>query len=55
VGADKRFRGETKTTEDMLQRVEADVWYLENWSFLLDFKIIFLPFWNVVKGEENAF
>ncbi|MFD2145265.1 undecaprenyl-phosphate glucose phosphotransferase [Mucilaginibacter antarcticus] len=49
------FRGETKTTEDMLQRVEADVWYLENWSFLLDLKIIFLTFWNVVKGEENAF
>ncbi|WP_345103617.1 undecaprenyl-phosphate glucose phosphotransferase [Mucilaginibacter panaciglaebae] len=49
------FRGETKTTEDMLQRVEADVWYLENWSFLLDLKIIFLTFWNVIKGEENAF
>src|ERR1700761_6076503 len=32
------LRGETKTTEDMLKRVEADVWYLENWSFLLDRK-----------------
>ncbi len=49
------FRGETKTTDDMMQRVEADVWYLENWSFLLDLKIIFLTFWNVVRGEENAF
>lgn len=49
------FRGETRTTDDMLQRVEADVWYLENWSFLLDLKIIFLTFWNVIKGEENAF
>lgn len=49
------FRGETKTTEDMLQRVEADVWYLENWSFLLDLKIIFLTFWNVIKGDEKAF
>jgi putative colanic acid biosynthesis UDP-glucose lipid carrier transferase len=49
------FRGETKTTEDMLQRVEADVWYLENWSFLLDLKIIFLTFWNVVKGDDKAF
>jgi len=48
-------RGETKTTDDMLKRVEADVWYLENWSFLLDLKIIFLTFWNVVKGEDNAF
>ncbi|GAB2688389.1 undecaprenyl-phosphate glucose phosphotransferase [Mucilaginibacter koreensis] len=48
-------RGETKTTEDMLARVEADVWYLENWSFLLDLKIIFLTFWNTVKGDKKAF
>jgi putative colanic acid biosynthesis UDP-glucose lipid carrier transferase len=49
------LRGETKTTEAMMLRVEADVWYLENWSFLLDLKIIFLTVWNVVKGDENAF
>ncbi len=49
------FRGETKTTDEMLQRVEADVWYLENWSFLLDLKIIFLTFWNILKGDEKAF
>jgi putative colanic acid biosynthesis UDP-glucose lipid carrier transferase len=49
------LRGETKTTEAMLKRVEADVWYLENWSFLLDLKIIFLTVWNAVRGEENAF
>ncbi len=49
------FRGETKTTDDMLGRVEADVWYLENWSFLLDLKIVFLTVWNTAKGEENAF
>lgn len=49
------LRGETKTTEAMMLRVEADVWYLENWSFLLDMKIIFLTIWNVVTGDENAF
>jgi putative colanic acid biosynthesis UDP-glucose lipid carrier transferase len=49
------LRGETKTTDDMHKRVEADVWYLENWSFLLDLKIIFLTIWNAVKGDENAF
>lgn len=49
------LRGETKTTEAMLKRVEADVWYLENWSFLFDLKIIFLTVWNAVKGDENAF
>ena len=49
------LRGETKTVDAMLQRVEADVWYLENWSFLLDLKIIFLTVRNSAKGEENAF
>lgn len=49
------LRGETKTTDHILHRVEADVWYLENWSFLLDLKIIFLTFWNVIKGDDNAF
>ena len=49
------FRGETPTTESMLKRVEADVWYLENWSFLLDLKIIFSTIWISVKGDTNAF
>ena len=51
----KGFRGETRETEAMAKRVEADVWYLENWSFLLDLKIIFLTVFNSIKGEENAF
>lgn len=49
------LRGETRTTEDMAKRVEADVYYLENWSMLLDMKIIFLTIWNVVKGDKNAY
>lgn len=51
----KGLRGETNTVEDMQKRVESDVWYLENWSFLLDMKIIFLTIWNVLKGDEKAF
>ncbi|MES2589534.1 MAG: undecaprenyl-phosphate glucose phosphotransferase [Bacteroidota bacterium] len=49
------FRGETKEDVEMSNRVEYDVWYLENWFFLLDLKIIFLTVWNVFKGEEKAF
>ncbi|MFD0794972.1 undecaprenyl-phosphate glucose phosphotransferase [Mucilaginibacter litoreus] len=49
------LRGETPYTELMAKRIEYDVWYLENWSFLLDLKIIFLTVWNSAKGEENAF
>lgn len=48
------LRGETRTTEDMARRVEADVYYLEHWSFLLDMKIIFLTVWNIFKGDEKA-
>jgi len=49
------LRGETKTTEAMLERVEADVWYLENWTFLLDIKIIMLTVWKSVTGDKNAY
>jgi putative colanic acid biosynthesis UDP-glucose lipid carrier transferase len=34
------FRGETKTTTDVIKRVESDIQYLENWSFLMDCWII---------------
>jgi putative colanic acid biosynthesis UDP-glucose lipid carrier transferase len=49
------FRGETRNTEAMLNRVEADVWYLENWSFLLDLEIVFLTALILFKRDENAF
>jgi len=50
------LRGETRTVDAMLKRVEADVWYLENWSFLLDLKIIVLTIRNsFLKQHENAF
>ena len=34
------LRGETKTLDRMVERVEADLWYINNWSFLLDLKIL---------------
>ena len=36
------FRGETDTLEKMQRRVEHDLYYIDNWSFLLDMKIILL-------------
>lgn len=48
------FRGETKNLEQMRMRVEYDIWYIENWTFLLDLKIIFKTTINMFKGEENA-
>lgn len=49
------YRGETKTMEQMEGRVKLDVWYIENWSFLLDLKIIFVTVINMFKGEKNAY
>lgn len=45
------LRGETPETEDMEARIKADVYYLENWSLLLDVKIIVVTAWNMLKGK----
>ena len=49
------FRGETKDLSEMEGRVKQDVWYIENWTFWLDIKIIFLTIINMIKGEEKAY
>lgn len=49
------FRGETKDPKEMELRVRADLWYLENWSFLLDIRIVFLTIFNMIRGEEKAY
>ncbi|RDJ99499.1 undecaprenyl-phosphate glucose phosphotransferase [Paraburkholderia lacunae] len=48
------FRGETDRIEKMQGRVEHDLYYLRNWSFGLDMRIVFA---TVVKGfvHRNAY
>jgi putative colanic acid biosynthesis UDP-glucose lipid carrier transferase len=48
-------RGETKELKDMQRRVDYDIWYIENWSFLLDLKIIWRTVVNMVRGDKNAY
>ncbi len=48
-------RGETQTVEEMEERIKRDVWYIENCSFLLDLKILFLTVFNMFKGEKKAY
>ena len=49
------FRGETKKLSEMAGRVQADIWYLEHWSFWLDVRIIFKTVSNMIHGEEKAY
>ncbi len=49
------YRGETEDPSLMEKRVEHDIWYMENWSAMLDIKIIFMTVINIFKGEENAY
>ena len=47
------FRGETATDEAMRQRIEHDLWYIDNWSFLLDLRILQLTVFSA-KAYRNA-
>lgn len=49
------FRGETRELSQMEGRVRRDIWYIENWTFLLDIRIMILTVVNMFKGEKNAY
>jgi putative colanic acid biosynthesis UDP-glucose lipid carrier transferase len=49
------YRGEVESEKDIINRVKYDIFYLENWSLLLDIKIVFLTVLNAVKGEDKAY
>lgn len=49
------YRGEITQDSDIINRVRLDIFYVENWSMALDFKIIIDTVLNVFRGEENAY
>jgi len=48
------LRGETDTLDKMIARVEHDIHYIENWSPILDLRIIFMTA-IVVALQKNAY
>jgi putative colanic acid biosysnthesis UDP-glucose lipid carrier transferase len=48
-------RGEITNPEQIQTRVNKDLWYLENWTLLLDIQILFLTIYHLFKGDKNAF
>jgi len=49
------FRGEISSPEQLRNRIEHDIWYIENWNIWLDFKIVYLTAYKMITGDENAF
>lgn len=49
------YRGEVQTKSDIENRVRLDVFYIENWSFVLDLKIILQTIFQSFNGHEKAY
>jgi len=49
------YRGEIKVDEQLIQRVEHDLWYIENWNFWLDMQIVLQTLSSTFKGDKNAY
>lgn len=49
-------RGETKELRQMEERIRKDIWYVENWTFMLDIRIIIMTVVNMLGKEKgNAY
>jgi exopolysaccharide biosynthesis polyprenyl glycosylphosphotransferase len=46
------FRGETSRIQLMERRVDYDLWYVKNWSFWLDLRIVVLTFFELLRGRN---
>jgi putative colanic acid biosynthesis UDP-glucose lipid carrier transferase len=51
----KGYRGEIKSDEDIVNRIKYDIFYIKNWTLLLDIKIIFQTGWLVIFGDKKAY
>jgi putative colanic acid biosysnthesis UDP-glucose lipid carrier transferase len=49
------YRGETQKISDMKNRVKLDRFYIDNWTFFLDIKIILLTVTSVFSKNEKAY
>lgn len=50
----KGYRGAIDSDKDMEDRIRTDIFYVSNWSMLLDIQIIYQTVVLVFKGDENA-
>lgn len=50
----KGYRGAVDSEKDMEMRIKTDIYYVRNWSFLLDLFIIYKTAKLMIAGDENA-
>ena len=46
---------ESNKLQEMKDKIKKDIWYIENWSFTLDMKIIILTLCKVFTKDKNAY
>ena len=49
------FRGEVENDNFIINRVKYDIFYLENWSIIMDLRIVIRTIYNALGGEEKAY
>ena len=51
----KGYLNENEKLLEMKDKVKKDVWYIENWSFTLDLRIILITALNIIRKDKNAY
>ena len=51
----KGYRGEVEKDVDIINRVKYDIFYIENWSLLLDIKLILVTIYSTLRGDKKAY
>lgn len=49
------LRGEARQEKDLLDRIRSDIYYLENWSLVLDWTIIARTAWQMIAPSKAAY
>ena len=49
------FRGEVEDDDFIKNRVKYDIYYLENWSILMDIRIVFRTVFDALRGDDKAY
>lgn len=55
LAQNRGFRGEVRGPDEIRQRIELDIEYINSWSFWLDLGIIIRTFWQVFRPPPSAY